>query len=131
MMETAERFEVLVSAARAVTGDFPLSPDGFSAGGVGAAILTTDGNIYTGICIDVACGIGFCAEHAAIAEMLKHRETQIVAVVAVTESQVLPPCGRCREFMMQIDRRNADADVMVAEDTVVKLGSLLPYYWNE
>jgi len=97
---------------------------------VGAAILTADGNVYTGICIDVACGIGFCAEHAAIAEMLKHRETHIVAVVAVTEDTILPPCGRCREFMMQIDRRNAAADVMVNRDTVVKLASLLPYYWN-
>ncbi|NLT41508.1 MAG: cytidine deaminase [Anaerolineae bacterium] len=125
-----ERFEPLLEAARAVTGEFPLSPDGLSAGGVGAAILTAGGNVYTGICIDVSCGIGFCAEHAAIAEMLKHRETQIVAVVAVCEEGVLPPCGRCREFMMQIDRRNADAEVMVAEDTVVKLGSLLPFYWN-
>ncbi len=125
-----ERFDALVSAARDVTGDFPLSPDGFSAGAVGAAILTVDGHVYTGICIDVACGIGFCAEHAAIAEMLKHRETEIVAVVAVTEKSILPPCGRCREFMMQIDRRNSSADVMVNKETVVKLGSLLPYYWN-
>ncbi len=125
-----EPFDALVAAARNVTGNFPLSPDGFAAGGVGAAILTADGNVYTGICIDVACGIGFCAEHAAIAEMLKHRETHIVAVVAVTEDTILPPCGRCREFMMQIDRRNAAADVMVNRDTVVKLASLLPYYWN-
>ncbi len=131
LAETNDITEQLITAARAVQGDFDLSPDdGFAAGGVGAAILTADGNVYTGICIDVACGIGFCAEHSAIAEMLKHRETRIAAVVAVTEDQILPPCGRCREFMMQIDRRNADADVMVAEDTVAKLGSLLPYYWN-
>ena len=121
----------LIAAARSVQGEYVLSPDGFTAGGVGAAILTADGNVYTGICIDVACGIGFCAEHSAIAEMLKHRETQIRAVVAVGDTEVLPPCGRCREFMMQIDRRNADADVIISADQTIKLRDLLPFYWNE
>ncbi|MGI6207085.1 MAG: cytidine deaminase family protein [Anaerolineae bacterium] len=121
----------LIAAARSVQGDFTLGTDDFHAGGVGAALLTADGNVYTGICIDVACGIGFCAEHSAIAEMLKHRETQILAVVAVGDTKVLPPCGRCREFMMQVDRRNADADVIISEEQTVKLRDLLPYYWNE
>jgi cytidine deaminase len=40
------------------------------------------GNIYTGICIDLGCGLGFCAEVAAIAQMLTHRETRIDEVVA-------------------------------------------------
>ncbi len=28
------------------------------AGGVGAAILAANGQIYTGVCIDIACSIG-------------------------------------------------------------------------
>ena len=32
------------------------------AGGVGAAILSESGKIYTGVCIDTACSMGFCAE---------------------------------------------------------------------
>jgi hypothetical protein len=66
----------LIEAAKAVHGAFRLRED-FSAGSVGAAILTAKGNIYTGICIDLACGLGFCAEVAAVAEMLKARETHI------------------------------------------------------
>lgn len=131
-MQTGDVVRRLIAAARSVQGSFELSPgDGFSAGGVGAAILTADGNVYTGICIDVACGIGFCAEHSAIAEMLKHRETRIAAVVAVGDSEILPPCGRCREFMMQIDRSNIEADVILSEKQTVKLRDLLPFYWNE
>ena len=84
----------LIDAARAVCGSFHLEDD-FTAGGVGAAIRTVNGNVYTGICIDLGCGLGFCAEVAAIAEMLKHRETQINAVVAVSGQRILPPCGRC------------------------------------
>ena len=46
--------------------------------------------------IDVSCGIGFSAEHAAIAEMLKHRETRIEMVVATREGgHIVPPSGRC------------------------------------
>lgn len=120
----------LIAAARKVQGEFALSEDDLTAGSVGAALLTEKGNVYTGICIDVACGMGFCAEHSAVAEMLKHRETHIVAVVAVTDKEVLPPCGRCREMMMQIDKRNGDTDVIVSPTQTVKLRELLPFYWN-
>ena len=89
----------LVEAAKAVCGEFRMRED-FSAGSAGAAILTADGNVYTGICIDLACGLGFCAEVAAVAEMLKHRETHITAFAAVCAGGVLgTPCGRCREMI--------------------------------
>lgn len=118
----------LIAAARAVVCELKLRKD-FSAGGVGAAIRTAQGNIYTGICIDLACGLGFCAEVAAIAQMLTHRETQIDTVVAVTSDGILPPCGRCRETMAQIDVRNLDCIVIVAEDREVRLRDLLPNHW--
>jgi cytidine deaminase len=50
-------------------------------GYVGAALITDRGNIYTGINVSVYCGIGFCAEHSAIAEMIKKGETRIARVV--------------------------------------------------
>ena len=118
----------LIQAARAVCGDFPLQ-DQFSAGSVGAALRTADGHIYTGVCIELGSGLGFCAEVAAIAEMLKHRETQIDTVVAVSGQRILPPCGRCRETMAQIDARNMDSRVIVGEDQEVLLRDLLPQHW--
>src|SRR5271157_4514556 len=92
----------LINAAKSVCGEFRLAHD-LSAGSVGAAILTDKGNIYTGICIDLACGLGFCAEASAISEMLKNKETHITSIVAVSKDRILPPCGRCREMMVQID----------------------------
>ena len=118
----------LIEAARAVVGDLQLRED-FSAGGVGAAIWTAQGNIYTGICIDLGSGLGFCAEVAAIAQMLTQRETQIDSVVAVTWDRILPPCGRCRETMAQIDARNLDCTVIIGEDGQVPLRDLLPHHW--
>jgi cytidine deaminase len=119
----------LVEAARSVWGRLRLRGD-FSAGDVGAAIRTAKGNVYTGICIDLACGLGFCAEVAAVAEMLKHRETHIVAVVAVSDDGTpIGPCGRCREMIAQVDARNLDCRVILGDDRAARLGDLLPEHW--
>lgn len=64
-----------------------------------------------------------------MAEMLKHRETEIEAVVAVSGNRILPPCGRCREMMAQLDPRNLDCRVILAEDEDVPLRDLLPRHW--
>jgi cytidine deaminase len=123
----------LFGLASEVVGRRALADD-HTAGSVGAALLTAAGNIYRGVCIDTGSGMGFCAEHAAVAAMVTAGESRIVAVVAVGQDEadgtfyVLPPCGRCREFMSQIDAANRDADVMVDRTTTKKLGDLLPYH---
>lgn len=118
----------LIEAARSVVGLLKLR-EGFSAGEVGAAIRTARGNIYTGICVDLGSGLGFCAEVAAISQMLTHRETQVDEIVAVTSNRIVPPCGRCRETMVQIDVRNLDCKVIINEDREVLLRELLPNHW--
>ncbi|MBI4556625.1 MAG: cytidine deaminase [Candidatus Hydrogenedentes bacterium] len=105
--------------------------DDVHIGGVGSALRTFDGGIFTGACIDCGCGIGFCAEHSAIAEMLKHRVTRIAAIVAVNwRGEILPPCGRCRELMQQIDGGNRETQILIASGTVVSLSELLPFPWR-
>lgn len=122
--------ENLIKEAQKISSKFYFSKkEDISAGSVGAALLTKKGNIYTGICLDLACGIGFCAEHSAIAEMLKHRETHIEMIVAVKNSEILPPCGRCRELMMQIDKKNKDCMIVIDHDHIKSLEELLPNHW--
>ena len=118
----------LIEAARSVVGKFNLQLD-FTAGAVAAALRTVDGNIYTGICIDITCGLGFCAEVSAIAQMLIKRETQIIQIVAVGKTIILPPCGRCRETIAQVDGRNLDCQVIVSDNEEVPLRELLPRHW--
>lgn len=129
-MELAEK---LYQEAKKVAGGFALNGfEGNSAGKVGCALQTIAGDIYTGICIDSACSVGFCAEHAAVADMLKDRQTQIAMIVAVTErGNIIPPCGRCREMLVQVDSRNMQTQVIIAEDKIVPLSTLLPNPWAE
>lgn len=99
-------------------------------GGVAAALVTDKGNVYRGICIDTSCSMGFCAEHAAIAAMLTAGEDKVAQIVAVNwDKTVLPPCGRCREFLLQLG--NPETQVLVAEDTAVPVKELLPYSWQD
>ena len=51
------------------------------------------------------------------------------SVVAVSGGRMLPPCGRCRETMVQIDSRNLDATVIIDEGRAVRLRELLPHHW--
>jgi cytidine deaminase len=104
-----------------------------AAGDVACALLSSSGNLYLGVCIDISSGIGFCAEHSAIAAMITAGETGIARIVAVCiDGTVLPPCGRCREFMYQIDEANfSTTDVILGEERSVKLKELIPHPWNE
>ena len=98
------------------------------AGTVGAVIVSASGKSYTGICVEFECGMGFCAEHAAVAEMLKHQESEIALVVAVNdEGRVFSPCGRCREMMWQLNDKNRDAKVILGAGEARALSELLPF----
>ncbi|MEB1808413.1 MAG: cytidine deaminase [Bacillaceae bacterium] len=100
-------------------------------GSVACALVTDQGNVYTGVCIDAPSGMGFCAEHAAIAQMITNNETRITQIVAAgPEGKIYPPCGRCREFIYQINPKNIEAEILVEENKVVSLEEILPYRWN-
>ncbi len=100
-------------------------------GDVGCALVSDTGKIYQGVCIDAPSGMGFCAEHAAIGALITAGESKIKRIVAVwkdgTDTYVVSPCGRCREFMRAIDESNMDTEVFIAADKKVSLRELLPH----
>lgn len=106
---------------------------GNRAGDVACALLSSNRNLYLGVCMDISSGIGFCAEHSAVAAMLTAGESKIAKVVAVWgEDTVLPPCGRCRELMYEIDQANLESTIVIlGENNAVKLKDLLPYPYHE
>lgn len=100
-------------------------------GNVGSALVTATGRVFSGVCIDTGSGTGFCAEHAAIAAMVTAREYRIAKIVAVWRDDegawyVLPPCGRCREFIRQIDPANLETAVILGRGETALLRDLLP-----
>src|SRR5262249_28475726 len=119
----------LITSAAAVLNPHMVGNRQF--GNVGCTLVTVAGRRYSGVCIDTASGTGFCAEHAAIAAMVTAREYRIAKIVAAWRDAsgtlyLLPPCRRCREFIRQIDPANIDTEVVLARDSTMRLGDLLP-----
>jgi cytidine deaminase len=123
-------FDELYQTAKSVLNPRQLSASA-EAGGVGAALLSESGRIYTGVCIDTACSMGFCAEHAAAAAMITAGENRVLKMIAVGwDGAILPPCGRCREFISQLHDDNLYTEVMVGEGLTLTLQALLPHDWR-
>ncbi|KKR05947.1 MAG: CMP/dCMP deaminase zinc-binding protein [Parcubacteria group bacterium GW2011_GWC2_39_14] len=123
--------EALINKALSIIKPHKVKHD-FITSDCGCALVTDKGNIYRGVSIDTCSSMGFCAEHSAIAAMITAGEYKIKKIVAVLDDgMVVPPCGRCREFMYQINGDNLETDVIINKDKVVKLKELLPYTWDE
>ena len=121
----------LIEKARQVAKLHKVSED-VRIGDVGCALISERGNIYLGVSIHACCGVGFCAEHSAIASMVTNREYKIKTIIAVTgDGIVVPPCGRCRELMYQINEKNLDTEVIIEKDKITKLRNLLPERWQD
>lgn len=103
------------------------------AGGVAAAIESTSGKIYVGVCVDTACTLGICAERNAIFHMITNGENAIRRVIAINRTgKVIPPCGACREFMtllMPDSYRTVEIMMDYETNKVVTLGELTPEWW--
>ncbi|MDD9900266.1 MAG: cytidine deaminase [Alphaproteobacteria bacterium] len=109
---------------------------------VTAAVRLDNGDIITARNITADVGsLSQCAEPSAILEANLQTDRSITAIVAVYhdpghEPKVIPPCGRCREFITDYAR---NAFVIIREPNTddifkVKADDLLPYkygdFWN-
>jgi homotetrameric cytidine deaminase len=71
---------------------------------VAAALRTSRGQVFCGVNIEIECSApcSICAEYAAIGTMVTEGETVVDTIVAVSyKSGVLPPCGKCRQFISE------------------------------
>ncbi len=102
-------------------------------GSVAAAILTANGNIHVGVCIDTACSLGMCAERNAVANMITNGEHHILKLaVVMPNGGVGMPCGACRELMMQISDDAEKIEILRNYDSgaTIKLKALVPDWWS-
>jgi cytidine deaminase len=70
---------------------------------VGAVLLTKNGKIYTGVNIENASyGLTICAERVAIFKAISEGEKEFLKIVIVgKDGNGVPPCGACRQVMME------------------------------
>ena len=122
----------MFQAARAVQNGRQIS--GYvDAGGVAAAILSSSGKIYVGVCVDTCSTLGICAERNAIFNMITNGEQKIEKVLAIMPNgKSGAPCGACRELMVQLMPNSyQEIEVLMDFETeeIVTLGELTTKWW--
>jgi cytidine deaminase len=96
---------------------------------VGAALLTEDGTVYTGVNVENASyGLTICAERTAAVKAVSEGKLKWKAL-AVVSSGSTPgsPCGACRQFLREF---STDLPIMcggaTGEGLLTSIDQLLP-----
>lgn len=98
---------------------------------VGAAVRCKSGHIYVGV--NVYSLHGACGEQVAIGTAVAHGEREFEAIVAVRGqegTEIIPPCGNCRQMLCDY---MPDCDVILSVDgelKKVKARELLPFSYS-
>lgn len=102
---------------------------------VGAAILSSNGNMYIGCNVEnVSYPCGTCAEAGAIAGMNANGDRLISDIVVVAQSErLITPCGACLQRIFEFSDKNTK--VHLADLTSIKktylISDLLPLAFDE
>ena len=104
-----------------------------TAGEVSAAVLSSSGKIYTGVCIDTCSTLGICAERNAIFNMITNGEQEIRKVLCIPPVRGKgAPCGACRELMVQLmpdQYKSIEIMLDYKSEKIMTLGELTPEWW--
>ena len=100
---------------------------------VGAAVLTVDGQIFTGVNVEnAAYPNGICAERTALFKAISEGKRQFTAIAVVSVNGG-SPCGACRQVMAELGVNMAvlianSEGKLLQETTVVELlpGAFMP-----
>lgn len=126
------QWDRLYAAASAVRNERRIS-EYITCGEVSAAILSSSGKIYTGVCIDTCSTLGICAERNAIFNMITNGEQAIEKVIAILpDGSSGAPCGACRELMVQLmPGKYQGIQIMMdyKQEKIMTLGELTPEWW--
>lgn len=96
----ADKKEELLAAARRAR-EKAYAP--YSNFRVGAAVLGSDGRIYSGCNVENdSLGLTCCAERNAIFSMVAAGEKEIKEILVIGDTEeFLPPCGACRQVIAE------------------------------
>lgn len=101
----------------------------FSDFKVGAALLDTNENIFTGVNIENSSfGATICAERTAFVKAISEGSRSFTAIAIAAENEEALPCGICRQFMFEFAPDILIITGVNRDDLNIRtLGELLPY----
>jgi cytidine deaminase len=129
---TPEQTEQLIAAAKTV---LPNAYAPYSQFLVGAAVLTKQGNIFTGCNVEnVSYGLSICAERNAIAQAVTAEggATMEIVAIAIANNRQVPcsPCGACRQVIQEFGQEATIVFLDTSGWQVSSIKNLLPQGFN-
>lgn len=93
---------------------------------VGAAVLTTEGNVFTGCNIENASyGLSMCAERVAVFKATSEGEEIAEIAIASAEGDT-KPCGACRQVIFELNKETKIHFMKEGEMVTATAVQLLP-----
>ncbi len=100
---------------------------------VGAALLTEEGEIFTGCNVESSSySLTICAERVALTKALSEGRIKFKAIaISARDGEFCPPCGACRQLLYDYA---PDLEVILtngSENRTFKLKELLPHAFED
>ena len=110
-------FDLLLDQAKSASEKAYAPYSGYK---VGAALLCTDGTVFTGCNVENASySLTICAERNAVFQAVAAGHREFLALAIYVDGEVLfPPCGACRQVLAEF---NPNLHILYAN----RLGSIL------
>lgn len=123
-------FRYMVALAKEAVGKNQIARQAF-VGKVASVIMDEDRQFYIGLSLEIPCGLGFCAEQSAISALISTGKSKVLKVVTIKDGELIPPCGRCRELISQINDSNLYTKFFLSNNRVLTLSELSGELWDK
>lgn len=99
---------------------------------VGAALITTDGTVFTGCNVEnVSYGASICAERVALVKAISSGKRDFEAIaIACSSTQLILPCGICRQMLAEFNPNLIVVATTPTETQTFILKDLLPHAFD-
>lgn len=119
-MSTADYSELIAKSAEARK----LAYAPYSKFLVGAALLTSDGKVFTGCNVEnTSYGLAICAERTAICKAVSEG-CQSFEAIAIAAHPLASPCGACRQFIVEFGKEIKVISVDAKDLSITKLWTI-------
>ena len=138
MINSSQKDKLIAAAKEALSNEYAIKNNG----NYSAAVLTSNGNIYSGISyFSDTYSLTLHGEQAALAHAASHGEGEIIAIAVASNEEkkseeFTNPCHMCKQLLYETSKRNSLPLLVILTNNLnetkeVDLKDMILYSWPE
>ena len=138
MINSSQKDKLIAAAKEALNNEYAIKNNG----NYSAAVLTSNGNIYSGISyFSDTYSLTLHGEQAALAHAASHGEGEIIAIAVASNEEkkseeFTNPCHMCKQLLYETSKRNSLPLLVILTNNLnetkeVDLKDMILYSWPE